>query len=72
MYVVEIEQDKYESLSENVEGALKYIGKVMHCMEALREQALEEEDSKASMVGYRMRDEYERPLYRRTGRYTRY
>ena len=48
MRVIEITEDKREKLSHNVEKALKYMGKVMQCVESL-----EDDD-----MGYRENDDY--------------
>lgn len=50
MRIIEITEDKREKLSHNVEKALKYMGKVMQCVESL------EEDEE---MGYRENDDYE-------------
>lgn len=39
MYVVEIREDKIEHLGENVEKALKYMGKVMQYIEEMKEHS---------------------------------
>lgn len=49
MRVIEITESKREKLSHNVEKALKYMGKVMQCVESL-----EEDDD----MGYRENDDY--------------
>lgn len=48
MRVIEITEDKREKLSHNVEKALKYMGKVMQCIDTL-----EDDD-----MGYRENDGY--------------
>lgn len=65
MYMIEISEDKVNNLSENVEKALNCMGKVMHCIEALKE---DEDDSNVSnyRTGYR-EDEY--PRHRTHRRY---
>lgn len=52
--MIEITEDKFEELSENVEHVLRYGGKVMQCLESLKDK---------SRMGERMpdyRDEWRR------------
>ena len=37
MYMIEITEDKASDLSENIEKALKYMGKAMQCIEQMME-----------------------------------
>ena len=39
MYIIEIPENKMEHLGENVEKALKYMGKVMQCVEEMKEHS---------------------------------
>lgn len=50
MKVIEITEGKRDKLSHNVEKALKYMGKVMQCVESLEE---DDED-----MGYRENEDY--------------
>lgn len=82
MTIVEITEDKYEVLSENIEKALKYMGKVMQCVDSMKDSMKEEDAEFGERRGYGMRsgmgnrrfedhDEMgERMGYR--GRYSRY
>lgn len=38
MMYFKVEEDKVETLSENIEKGLRYIGKAMQCVEAMKEQ----------------------------------
>ena len=83
MTIVEITEDKYEGLAENVEKAIKYMGKVMQCIDEMKGSMKEEDSSDfGERRGYGMRggmgnrhyedrdDINERMGYR--GRYSRY
>ena len=39
MHIIEISENKMEHLGENVEKALKYMGKVMQCVEEMKEHS---------------------------------
>lgn len=74
MYFVEIKEDKFEKAYENVEKALKYMGKVMQCFSEWEEESMMGERSMNSgmrnygnrngygmrnNMGYRDEDEWE-------------
>lgn len=73
MYMIELGEEKYEELSENVEKALRCIGKVMQCVETIKNSSNEEEEYEP--VSYHRRgshrDEYSSD-YRNSSRYSRY
>lgn len=52
MYMVEITEDKYSELAENAEKMLKYGGKVMSCIESLKDERYGE---RSPMPDYRGR-----------------
>lgn len=78
MYMIEINEDKVNNLAENVEKALNCMGKVMQCVNSLKE---EEDDAYTSnyRTGYREEDcprhrshrRYEDEEERYSGRYSR-
>lgn len=85
MYVIEISEDKYEGLSENVEKAIKYMGKVMQCVDAMKDSSREMEESEFQQRrGRSYRDSYDHDyrnwdedrygerMGRGSGRYSRY
>lgn len=66
MRVIEITEDKREKLSHNVEKALKYMGKVMQCLDTLdddEEMGYRENES----GGYRGGMSNRQPMGRRRG-----
>ena len=66
MRVIEITEDKREKLSHNVEKALKYMGKVMQCIDTLdddEEMGYRENESR----GYRGDMGNREPMGRRRG-----
>lgn len=77
MYMIEIDESKVENLSENVEKALNCMGKVMQCLNSLKD----EDDSYTSnyRTGYREEDyprhkghrRYDDEEERYSGRYSR-
>jgi len=66
MYMVEIENDRLSGISEYVEKALSYMGKVMHCL-----GELEEHSSANERRGKFYRD-YDDEREYRSSRYSRY
>lgn len=58
--IVEIENSKLEDLSEYVEKMLKYGGKIMHCLEELKEEQeeLHEKPRKRKSIKDHDDDEY--------------
>ena len=66
MYMIEISEDKIDSLVEHVSKSIKYLGKVAECLEEMRSEGYEDEDE------YDERDKYAagggRAMYRRGGR----
>jgi len=67
--MVEIESERLSGISEYVEKALSYMGKVMHCLGELEEHSSLNERRGRS---YRDYDESEEREYRGYGRYSRY
>ena len=55
MMYFEIEEDKVETLSENLENGLRYIGKAMQCIDEMRSRGGERSGMRRS--GYGMRDD---------------
>ena len=41
-YIIEITEDKFDELSENVEKMLRYGGKVMSCIDGMRRERMGE------------------------------
>lgn len=66
MYMIEISEDKIDSLVEHVSKSIKCLGKVAECLEEIRGEGYEDEDE------YDERDRYaaggSREMYRRGGR----
>ena len=58
MKIIEIKEDKYEDLCENIENGLKFMGKAMQCLEAMKDEGMDEDmdDEEYGMRGYGMRD----------------
>ena len=54
MHIIEITENKMEHLAENVEKALKYMGKVMQCVEEMKD---------SSRMGERYEDDDDREEY---------
>lgn len=54
MHIIEITENKMEHLTENVEKALKYMGKVMQCVEEMKD---------TSRMGERYEDEDDHEEY---------
>lgn len=82
--IIEITEDKIQTLSENIEKGLRYLGKAMQCVDELEQQgSMGERHSGNYRYPMGMRDEMDAPNYgerymgeRRgrdsMGRYTRY
>ena len=65
-YMIEITEDKREKLSHNVEKALKYMGKVMQCLDTLDDDE-EMGDRENESGGYRGGMGNRQPMGRRRG-----
>lgn len=65
-YMIEITEDKFDELSENVEKMLRYGGKVMSCIDGMRRERMGER-----MPDYRddWRNERDREDWQEDGRY---
>lgn len=61
MYFVEIKEDKFEKAYENVEKALKYMGKVMQCFSEWEEESMMGE--RGGQGGYSSRNYGNRSSY---------
>ena len=67
MRVIEITEDKREKLSHNVEKALKYMGKVMQCLDTLDDEDEEMGYRENESGGYRGGMGNRQPMGRRRG-----
>lgn len=67
-YIIEITEDKHEKLSENMEKVLKYGGKVMQCIEEMKEESM---GHRGGSMGRRYGDMGERDNYGNRGGYGR-
>ena len=57
MKIIEIKEDKYDDLCENIENGLRFLGKAMQCLDDMKGEGMEgEEESEYGMRGYGMRD----------------
>lgn len=85
MYVIEIVEDDFKSLTEHISKGLKYLGKAMECLDKIEKhsQANEREDDYDDEDDYRENERYgNRGKYsdnhmngrnnRSGGRYSRY
>lgn len=69
MYMIEITEDKYSCLTEDIEKGLRYIGKAMQCLDEIKHERSGERR------GYRDSEDEEREGFRRGAmgnRYSRY
>lgn len=70
-YMIEIKEDAYEELSENVENVLRYGGKVMHCLDKMKRERMGERmpDYRDGGRDYADWEDNDRRIERRGGGY---
>lgn len=68
MYMIEITEDRLQSMTEHVEKGLKHLGKLMQCLESLEEETSGAYGEKGRL-GLRKSNHYEDEDYRENERY---
>lgn len=68
MYMIEITEDRLQSMTEHVEKGLKHLGKLMQCLESLEEETSGAYGEKGRL-GLRKSNYYEDEDYRENERY---